>query len=171
MTALSRTELDVAQCQTPGCDHSGHESVLFIHSQCHPSAHLILSYDRECGELEVACAKCGEAVAAIAVAEETGLSTPYPRQEKPAADERTRVTSQAHAMSETVLTLLSTVDAPTGMTVMAISTAQYLFKISPTRKAFRGLMKDFGAELRRVCMAYWKAWDDEYRLPDDGGSP
>lgn len=162
--AITRTELDVARCETPGCDHTGHSPELYIHSICHPNSPVELSYDRTTGELTVNCAKCGGMVAEIAVAEEDATSTPYPRPEKPqAVSEKDRVISEVGNLSDTFLSMLTTVDEPTGMTTLAIATCWYLYKISETRKAYREVIPAYIAELRRACTSALNQWEAEYR--------
>ncbi len=67
--ALKRVHLDAAQCATPGCDHSQHSALMFLHGRCHPSAPTWAAYNRETGNLEITCAECEATIATIEVAE------------------------------------------------------------------------------------------------------
>lgn len=62
--ALTRKELDVTTCATPGCDHSAH-SGLVLSGRCHVGAPSKVEY--QSGVLYVSCAICETPVVEIAV--------------------------------------------------------------------------------------------------------
>ncbi len=68
---LYREDLDLMQCATPGCDHTGHDCTMFFHGRCHPHAATWSSYDASSGWLLVVCAECGANIACVAVAHNT----------------------------------------------------------------------------------------------------
>jgi hypothetical protein len=59
-------DLDRTMCGVPGCDHTTHDSEIYLHSRCHPRAPTWASY--RAGVLSVTCAACGKQVCAVAVA-------------------------------------------------------------------------------------------------------
>lgn len=65
-TPLTRTALDNASCQKPGCDNHASHSRFHLHARCHMNRGLSLSYLN--GILFVACAVCNSPVASIEVA-------------------------------------------------------------------------------------------------------
>jgi hypothetical protein len=67
VTALTRQDLDAAQCAVPGCT-SLHPHPLQMRSLCHPRAALSVAYDKDTGWLIVQCAQCDAMVARVAVA-------------------------------------------------------------------------------------------------------
>jgi hypothetical protein len=64
-----RQQLDQAQCNSPDCDHSGHDGGLYLHGSCHPNAQLAAYYEN--GVLTLLCADCDAVVVQIAVASRT----------------------------------------------------------------------------------------------------
>lgn len=64
--ALTRKELDVAQCAMPGCTDTHGD--LWLHPRCHKNVGTRVRYLSATGELDFACRKCGEHVARILVA-------------------------------------------------------------------------------------------------------
>lgn len=64
MPPLTRRELDQHRCHH-GCE--GHP--IFLNASCHPRKGLEVAYDKESGDLLVACAVCQKPVARVAVAE------------------------------------------------------------------------------------------------------
>jgi hypothetical protein len=46
---MTRKQLDVMQCQMPGCDHKNHSTIHFFHSRCHTDADCEVSYDNQLG--------------------------------------------------------------------------------------------------------------------------
>jgi len=65
--ALTRRELDQAQCSVPGCDHTSHDDGLFLSAVCHPGTAVRAHY--RAGVIAIACATCGAFIANIAVAD------------------------------------------------------------------------------------------------------
>ena len=56
-------------CQVPGCTHEGHSGEFFLHGQCHPKAHLQVSYRAGTGTVRVSCAECGQPVTDLNLAQ------------------------------------------------------------------------------------------------------
>jgi len=65
---LNRQQLDVMQCQMPGCDHKNHPSQFFFHSRCHITADCEVSYDNKTGLLKIDCGECGTNICLVEVA-------------------------------------------------------------------------------------------------------
>lgn len=65
---LTRKELDVMQCQHPGCTHENHNTVFFLHARCHEDADCEVSYDNATGLLNVVCGFCGSEIATLKIA-------------------------------------------------------------------------------------------------------
>jgi hypothetical protein len=56
-------------CQDPDCtEHHEYQDMLFLHSRCHPSSKLHMSYKLGSGVLQVLCAECEKTVMEVAVA-------------------------------------------------------------------------------------------------------
>jgi hypothetical protein len=66
MKALTRKDLDAAECGAPGCDHKEHR--LYLVGICHPGAPTKTLYDKSTGELVIECAVCEAPIVSIAVA-------------------------------------------------------------------------------------------------------
>jgi hypothetical protein len=62
---LSRRELDVQKCGTPGCGCSG---PLIMMARCHPNRPIDVAYDWTTGLLTCRCSKCELVICRIAVA-------------------------------------------------------------------------------------------------------
>lgn len=67
MKPLTSADLDNMKCGTPGCDHSTHDSEMYIHAQCHVGAPLTACYHIEEHCMSLSCAVCGKLVVKIAV--------------------------------------------------------------------------------------------------------
>jgi hypothetical protein len=61
-------------CEVVGCDHKAHtkggDPTLYLHARCHPASALEVSYTAGSGCLKIACLKCHQVVAEVAVASE-----------------------------------------------------------------------------------------------------
>jgi hypothetical protein len=68
MNPMTRQELDVARCMTPGCNHESCE--VFLHGRCHPHAAVEANYTKGTGILTVRCARCKLLVAHLQIARE-----------------------------------------------------------------------------------------------------
>jgi hypothetical protein len=68
--ALTRQELDDAQCGTPGCTHAhGVDATpLTLHGRCHRQAPTWATYHADRGLLVITCAKCGATITEVLVA-------------------------------------------------------------------------------------------------------
>lgn len=66
MELLTRELLDNMLCSNPNCDHTSHDSEMYIHSNCHPEAPTWCIYDG--GVLSVICSECENYIADILVA-------------------------------------------------------------------------------------------------------
>jgi hypothetical protein len=64
---LTRTQLDRAQCSTPGCTHEDHRE-MFLHAKCHLDAGLTVAYNLATGSMLLRCIECGRPIAEVAVA-------------------------------------------------------------------------------------------------------
>jgi hypothetical protein len=64
---LTQRELDAVGCATPGCTHD--HSVLYFHPRCCDGAGISARYEKDSGELVIACAECEREVVRIAVQE------------------------------------------------------------------------------------------------------
>ena len=64
---LYADQLDVAQCQVPGCTHQDH-AVLFLNAHCHPRHGVECAYVREGRLLRITCIRCKRLIAEVAVA-------------------------------------------------------------------------------------------------------
>lgn len=67
MSALTRRELDAAECMNPECTHA-HDDVLYLKSACHPAAGTWSTYDKRTGEVAVTCSRCERPVMSFKVA-------------------------------------------------------------------------------------------------------
>jgi hypothetical protein len=67
MKRLTKVVLDQTVCQNPDCPHTDHE-VLVVHSRCHPTQGVTLSYQIGTGVFTVNCKECGAPIVEIAVA-------------------------------------------------------------------------------------------------------
>jgi hypothetical protein len=65
---MTRKQLDVMQCQMPGCDHKNHSTIHFFHSRCHTDADCEVSYDNQLGLLKIDCGMCGQNICLVEVA-------------------------------------------------------------------------------------------------------
>lgn len=63
---MTRRELDVAQCGTPGCTATHGD--LWLHARCHRNVGTRVRYEMSTGELELTCRSCKALVARILVA-------------------------------------------------------------------------------------------------------
>lgn len=61
----TRERLDNLHCQHPNCDHSAHDSKLFVHAKCHPGKGLEVMY--EAGVLTIRCLVCKTFIVAVGV--------------------------------------------------------------------------------------------------------
>jgi hypothetical protein len=64
--ALTREQLDVAECGVPSCTHD--HSVLFFHGKCHGNADVDVQYTKATGVLTITCNRCHGHVIDIQVA-------------------------------------------------------------------------------------------------------
>jgi hypothetical protein len=60
-------DVETAGCNAPRCTHDDH-GMLYMPGRCHPGAGTRVVYTKGTGFIEVACHKCGEWIANIAVA-------------------------------------------------------------------------------------------------------
>lgn len=65
MTALTRKQLDLMGCSTPGCECR--EGPMMINSKCHPGQPVFAGYDAEEGVLVLTCSIDSQFVAKVAV--------------------------------------------------------------------------------------------------------
>jgi hypothetical protein len=65
---MTRKQLDVMQCQMPGCDHKNHSTIHFFHSRCHTDADCEVSYDNQLGMIRIDCGECGRNICMVEVA-------------------------------------------------------------------------------------------------------
>lgn len=65
---LTCVELDASGCEAPDCGHD--HSVIFLNPRCHPAAGVEASYFKVSKRLRIACKRCKNLVAEIAVARE-----------------------------------------------------------------------------------------------------
>ena len=63
---LDRTVLDKLECTEPGCTCD--DSVLFLYPTCHPNYPTRARYEKQQGELVIACSACRKEVIRILVA-------------------------------------------------------------------------------------------------------
>ncbi len=64
---LYLSDLEKMQCGTPGCDHSGHDHKMFIHSKCHPQAGASVEVDWKSRVAKITCAKCDKFICRLAL--------------------------------------------------------------------------------------------------------
>lgn len=67
MDTFRRKDLDRMGCDSPGCDHTAHEGLVF-HPACHPGTPTWAEYSAMTGAVTLRCAVCAADVARIAVA-------------------------------------------------------------------------------------------------------
>jgi hypothetical protein len=63
---LFREQLIEAGCSTPNCGHD--HSEVYFHARCHPTADVSARYVKSLNHLVIACVKCDQEIARIAVA-------------------------------------------------------------------------------------------------------
>jgi hypothetical protein len=73
MRALTRAELDRAQCAVPGCTHRDHP-VMFLNQRCHTGVGVQAIYLRGPGVLVIQCRRCEALVVNVAIADNPVLS-------------------------------------------------------------------------------------------------
>jgi hypothetical protein len=54
-------------CQAPGCDHKGHNAVVWLRPRCHVSARIGVRY--QSGKLFLSCETCNKTFLVVAVAD------------------------------------------------------------------------------------------------------
>jgi hypothetical protein len=65
---LVQQDLEQIECSNPLCD-SDHP--IYINAKCHTGAGLAVSYDKDCGCLNLLCSVCNSLVARVAVQKAT----------------------------------------------------------------------------------------------------
>lgn len=67
---ITQIELDIALasgCETPGCDHTDHGHLIFLHTRCHPGDPPWAKYERG-GTIMFECSVCRRPLVRVAVA-------------------------------------------------------------------------------------------------------
>lgn len=66
--AMTRENLDRAQCDQPGCNHKDHPELVLM-GACHPRKPTYVTYIRATGCLSITCGVCRQLVTVIQVAD------------------------------------------------------------------------------------------------------
>jgi hypothetical protein len=66
MDILTKELLDNMVCSNPDCNHTAHDSEMYLHSKCHPESPAWCIYYG--GVITVICAECENIIADILVA-------------------------------------------------------------------------------------------------------
>jgi hypothetical protein len=64
---LTQRDLDAVGCDTPSCTYD--HSTIYLHPACCDGAPVSARYEKDSGEVVIACAECEREVARIAVQE------------------------------------------------------------------------------------------------------